>query len=214
MPATRPTNLTPDHRPPTTYLTKLPPHERPTPQDYVSGQRKRLAPIPVQQPGGDPWICRFCKAPNWGVEVTQMVPGSGWQRRRICRNCKRPMLDSQGQPMHTVEVPVPSGHKVMVVPEEGISGQGSVVSEEAGEHEAETRGAGDAEVSQSVAAAVDPASAEPPRFETQRERDERLRGKPPSPPPVQSQPDPPAIEAPPPKPKPAKPKAKKKRGKR
>lgn len=61
--------------------------------------------------GAKPWACPRCgcEGPH-RVETTYDV-GEERKRRRICRNCGKGLI-------RTVEVPVPDGHKVLVVPDE------------------------------------------------------------------------------------------------
>lgn len=149
---------------------RLPPHARPTPQDYVSGRASRA--LPVEQPGGDPWRCSFCGCANWGVDISRHVAGMGRARRRVCRNCHRPMFGARGT--NTVEVPVPAGHRVVVVPDEIAALPDEIPTEAAGVDDASR------EPPASLPAAGEPS---PPAYETQRQRDERTRhGAPPTPP--------------------------------
>jgi transcriptional regulator NrdR family protein len=79
-------------------MSRLPPHERPTPQELAAGQ------------GRNPWACRGCGCVNWEVKDSRQRGAEPRKRDRVCRNC--------GELLPTMEVPVPPGCTLKVVPED------------------------------------------------------------------------------------------------
>lgn len=62
----------------------------------------------AQSPAGvNPWACTRCGCNDWRVAGTYELNGKR-RRQRVCRNCQTPM--------RTLEIPVPPGHDVVVVP--------------------------------------------------------------------------------------------------
>lgn len=69
---------------------------------------RQLALEAAQVDGVDLWACPRCGCKDWRVRKT-WHPAGGIRRSRVCRHC------GQGT-MLTTEVPVPDGHRVVVVP--------------------------------------------------------------------------------------------------
>lgn len=74
--------------------------------------RKKIDIPKLLAKGRDPWACRSCGCCHWEVSDSRHVAGGPRRRWRVCRNC--------GEPMRTLEIPVPEGHTVQIVPESEI----------------------------------------------------------------------------------------------
>lgn len=57
--------------------------------------------------GVDPWACPSCGCKDWRIANSHEYGGPR-KRQRICRNC--------GHELPTLEVPVPAGHTLKVIP--------------------------------------------------------------------------------------------------
>ena len=80
-------------------MANPPPNERPT-----------AAELQAMSSGKNPWACPRCGCAGPHRVVNSYEVGGERKRRRFCRNCK--------QLIRTVEVPVPEGFEVRVVPED------------------------------------------------------------------------------------------------
>lgn len=70
---------------------------------------QQLANDAVQADGLDPWACPRCGCKDWRVVDSRLVGGAR-KRQRACRHCHTNLP--------TLEVPVPKGFTVMLVPED------------------------------------------------------------------------------------------------
>lgn len=66
----------------------------------------------AQAAQGISWTCPRCGCKDWRVYDTRQTHDGGPRRLRCCRHCKTPM------PNPTQELQVPSGHRVLIVPED------------------------------------------------------------------------------------------------
>lgn len=70
--------------------------------------------------GSDPWKCPQCGCLDWRIVDSRYVTDdprfSGYAKRRIriCRHCKSILPSGHG----TLEVAIPDGHKIVVLPSE------------------------------------------------------------------------------------------------
>lgn len=78
------------------------------------GEERTLAEMAAQAAGVDPWACPRCGCKGPHRVANTYDTADGRKRRRICRNCGQGLV-------RTTEVAVPSGFKVVVVPEEEAS---------------------------------------------------------------------------------------------
>lgn len=67
-----------------------------------------LAASAAQAGGEDPWACPNCGCRDWRVVNSHERNGLR-KRQRVCRHC--------GQPIRTLEIPVPDGYKIKIEPE-------------------------------------------------------------------------------------------------
>lgn len=81
-------------------MTYVPPEDRQS--------LSQLAAESIQSEGADPWACPKCGCCDWRVVNTYLRDGKR-RRQRACRHCHTPMI--------TLEVPVPKGSRVEIVPD-------------------------------------------------------------------------------------------------
>lgn len=74
------------------------------------GERPTLADLAAKSREANPWACPSCGCCDWRVVNSHAYAGPR-KRQRECRNCKAPL--------RTLELPVPDGFSLQVVPEEG-----------------------------------------------------------------------------------------------
>lgn len=69
---------------------------------------RQLADEAAEADGANPWACPRCGCTDWRVVDSRLI-GTTRRRQRACRNCHTAIP--------TLEVPVPKGYTVIVVPE-------------------------------------------------------------------------------------------------
>lgn len=76
----------------------------------IDRQHESDSSLPPDADPIDVWDCPRCGLNSWRVLDSYVVGGRLRRRRRCCLNCRKVI--------HTDEVPVPEGMRVVVVPEE------------------------------------------------------------------------------------------------
>jgi len=87
-------------------MTRTPPEDRPSARELAA------------RSNGGSWECPKCsckdlRGENSHIESTRHPGGEFVRRKRVCRHCGQGALVTQ-------EVPVPSGFRVLIVPEDDV----------------------------------------------------------------------------------------------